>query len=180
MEIMINGLNCYVKVYGKGQPIILLHGWGQTHAFWDNLIPILSNRFTVYTLDLPGFGFSQEASSIWLLKDYANFLHAFVMQYQIDAPILIGHSFGGKIAAQYANIFPTKKLIFYNTSGILPLSFQMRLFRRVVYLRRFIFPNQLYRFQSWIFKPQQYKNSMIVTTQRSQRMLSIFLVTSRI
>lgn len=41
---------------GQGVPLVLLHGWGFDHRIWHSILPDLTNHFTIYTVDLPGFG----------------------------------------------------------------------------------------------------------------------------
>ena len=171
----IQGLQCFIKIYGKGKPVILLHGWGQTYSFWESIVPLLSREYQVFVLDLPGFGYSQEPGTIWLIKDYATFLHSFVQYFKLFSPIIIGHSFGGRIAAYYTSEFPVAKLILYSASGLGGVSMSTHFYMIVVKLLKYIFPNQLYSFQSWIFKPEQYKNKNIVSTKRSKLMLEIYL-----
>jgi pimeloyl-[acyl-carrier protein] methyl ester esterase len=43
---------------GEGSPLVLLHGWGFDSAIWDPLLPFLQEKYTVYSVDLPGFGFT--------------------------------------------------------------------------------------------------------------------------
>lgn len=178
MKIQVNNLEIFYQVYGKGdKAILLLHGWGQSHAFWTSAHKEFSKGYRVYILDLPGFGLSQEPPNIWLIKDYANFIHAFVTEVKINNPIIIGHSFGGRIATIYATKYPTEKLILYSNGGILQKSIHTFIFKHIInQTGKYLFPNQLYKIHTTFFKPKQYQNKVIIERKRSRRILDIYTV----
>lgn len=106
----------YVQ-YGTGKDVVLLHGWGQNIQMMDPLGKLLKNcKITI--LDLPGFGSSMEPSFAYNISDYASLLHEFLKELKIDNPILIGHSFGGRIAIYYASIYPVSKLVLFGSPFI--------------------------------------------------------------
>lgn len=113
-ELKIN----YLKV-GEGKPIILLHGWCQNLNTFEGLIDVLKTKYTVYAIDLPGFGFSDEPEDPWSVKDYSNFLDKFCTDLKIHRPIILGHSFGGRIAIKYAsNNSKIRRLILVDSAGL--------------------------------------------------------------
>ena len=65
----------------------------------------LSRNNRVIIIDLPGFGESPEPDSIWTLYDYAKAINELLTGINVNNPILIGHSFGGKISLLYASIY---------------------------------------------------------------------------
>lgn len=105
--------NINYKEYGnkEGQAIVFLHGWGQNIKMMEPIANpfVKTNRLII--LDLPGFGDSEEPSSTWTLQDYAEMLHDLLEHLNITNPILVGHSFGGKISILYASQYKTKKLV---------------------------------------------------------------------
>lgn len=108
----------YIKE-GFGPPIIFLHGWGSNLGTFDNVVPSLVLMYTVYRIDLPGFGMSDELHSPFALDDYVKFLGAFLKRFEIIDPILIGHSFGGKVIIRYASTNTNyQKLILIASAGI--------------------------------------------------------------
>ena len=119
-KITVIGIKTFYIKSGQGKDtIILLHGWGQTHAFWKDAIEKLSMDYCVVSLDLPGFGESQEPTENWKLEDYAKFVYMFTIKLKISHPIIIGHSFGGRIALMYSSLhFPIKKLVLYSSGGL--------------------------------------------------------------
>ena len=71
-EVTIDGLHIFYQEFGKGNNnLLLLHGWGQSHAFWKDVIDRLSNDYHIYVLDFPGFGVSQEPPETWSLNEYS-------------------------------------------------------------------------------------------------------------
>lgn len=93
------------------QPLVFLHGWGQNIQM---MMPVANNFVKtnrVIVIDLPGFGSSSEPTTPYHLIDYVNVLKTLFDNLNIDNPILIGHSFGGKLSLLYASMYKTKKLI---------------------------------------------------------------------
>ena len=115
------------KVKGFGYPLILLHGWQMHKETFDSLARDLSADFKVYQIDLPGFGLSV-ASEALSVEAYADVIHGFISKYETLHPIILGHSFGGRIAICYACKYPIKKLILVGVPGIRkPLNWYRRI-----------------------------------------------------
>jgi haloacetate dehalogenase len=57
-QVDVQGLSLALKVAGRGTPMLLLHGFPQTHRMWRDVAPRLCERFTTYCFDLPGYGAS--------------------------------------------------------------------------------------------------------------------------
>ncbi len=108
-----NNIKVNYKEYGKkdGKPIIFLHGWGQNIEMMEPIAKPFSKKYNVLILDLPGFGLSPEPKEAWTLYDYADMVNFFVKELKMNNPILIGHSFGGKISLCYALKYKTNKLV---------------------------------------------------------------------
>ncbi len=115
-----DNLNINYQIYGKGQPLILLHGWGVNFHTFDYLIDYLKNDFTIFAIDLPGFGQSNEPKNSYNLSNYVNFLRTFIIELQIENPIILGHSFGGRVAIKYVASTSNRvsKLILVDSAGI--------------------------------------------------------------
>ena len=117
--IKLNDLNVYYEKSGKhGKDVILLHGWGQNTVMMDYIAQFLKEHFVVYNLDLPGFGKSDEPKSAYSIDDYVELLKEFVDLNKIDNPILIGHSFGCRIALLYAYKYPVNKMVLTGAAGV--------------------------------------------------------------
>lgn len=81
--------------------IIILHGWGHNGQLWQGLADKFQDAIS---LDLPGFGTEPLVSDDWDIPDYAKWVEKRISKYK-DV-ILIGHSFGGRIAAEIASENP--------------------------------------------------------------------------
>lgn len=152
----------YVQ-YGTGKDVVLLHGWGQNIQMMDPLGKLLKNcRITI--LDLPGFGSSMEPSFAYNISDYANLLHEFLKELKIDNPILIGHSFGGRIAIYYASIYPISKLVLFGSPFIKREndSLKLKVFKR---LKKIKFLNNFAEVMKNHIGSEDYKNASGVMRQ---------------
>lgn len=114
----IKDLNINYVQYGKGSDIVLLHGWGQNLEMMDPIGKNLDDNFKITILDLPGFGSSEKPNFAYTINDYTEFLHEFLKSLDIKNPILIGHSFGGRIAINYSAIYPVNKLVLFGSPFI--------------------------------------------------------------
>ncbi|MGN1379222.1 MAG: alpha/beta fold hydrolase [Bacilli bacterium] len=91
--------------------IVLLHGWGQNIEMMDMIGHPFEKDFRIIVLDFPGFGKTPEPDSFWSTTDYAKCLHQFLTNLKVKNPILIGHSFGGRVAISYAAIYGAQKVV---------------------------------------------------------------------
>lgn len=117
MTVNINDLNINYIQYGEGKDVVLLHGWGQNIAMMQPLGNELKNcRITI--LDFPGFGESEEPKEVWTVGAYSDFLETLLEKLKIKKPIIIGHSFGGRVAIHYASNHPVQKLVLFGSPCI--------------------------------------------------------------
>ena len=116
----VKGIPSHYKKTGSGPVVLLLHGWGGNLEVFQKIHTALASDFTVYSLDLPGFGKTKTPDTVWGVAAYTDWLHAFILSESIDNPILLGHSFGGRISILYASKYPVAKLILANSAGIKP------------------------------------------------------------
>ena len=112
MEKIIKDVKVNYTFYGEGtDTIVLLHGWGQNIEMMKPIGDNLRTEFKILILDLPGFGKSEEPKTDWLLNDYVEVIHELIEEEKIENPILVGHSFGGKLSILYASKYNVKKLV---------------------------------------------------------------------
>ena len=91
---------------GSGQPIVLLHGLASTSHIWDLVAPILTNDFSVVALDQRGHGLSEKPDHGYDFASMTADLHGFINALELDKPLIIGHSWGGSVALEYAVTHP--------------------------------------------------------------------------
>ena len=84
---------------------------------FQNLYNDLKNHYEVYAIDLPGFG-DEPIDKPLVLDDYVEFVRNFILSKKIDEPILIGHSFGGRVTIKYACKYEVNKIALVSTPGI--------------------------------------------------------------
>ncbi len=94
MYIHINRQILYYEKTGQGRPILLLHGNGEDHTIFDELIPLLEKTNTVYAIDSRGHGASNPTDD-YHYADMADDIAEFITSLEIEAPILYGFSDGG-------------------------------------------------------------------------------------
>jgi len=101
-------------------PVIILHGWGQNSGLWLPLAKKLSENFRLYLLDLPGFGGTKNLADGSGIPEYVKFVENFVAKNNLKKITLIGHSFGGQVAADFALHHPEllSRLILINAATV--------------------------------------------------------------
>lgn len=118
--IKLNGVNIHYRQSGSGSPVILMHGWGCDLDALSLFERVGSEHNAVYNIDLPGFGRSDEPPTPWGVEDYTAMLEDFVRTLGLDNPVLLGHSFGGRIAILYASRNPVRRLVLVDAAGVKP------------------------------------------------------------
>jgi len=109
----------FVKV-GSGPALLLLHGLGCDHTTWEPVIDALARRYTVIAPDLLGHGLSAKPRADYSVGGYANGMRDLITLLGIDKVTVVGHSFGGGVAMQFAYQFPerTERLILVASGGL--------------------------------------------------------------
>lgn len=121
MQIVVDGLITSYDLRGKGQLILLLHGWGDSLKGMSNLAKNLSDSYSVLSLDLPGFGSTQPPAAVWDLDDYARFVDMFLTKLGQPQPYaVVGHSNGGALAVRAVSleVLRPQKLVLLAASGV--------------------------------------------------------------
>lgn len=102
--------------YGEGKnTLVFLHGWGQNIEMMKPIGDKLQKNNRIIIVDLPGFGMSNEPNEIWTMYDYAECINKLLKSLKVENPIMIGHSFGGKISLIYASKYKTDKLVLFGS-----------------------------------------------------------------
>ena len=124
MIIDINGIKTNYIKEGDGEAVMLLHGWGSNIKLFNGIIKLLSKKYTVYALDMPGFGESDEPKEAWNVDNYVDFVLDFLKKMNISSAHLLGHSFGGRVIIKMVTRKPVGfkplKLMLVDSAGIKP------------------------------------------------------------
>ncbi|MBI5358691.1 alpha/beta hydrolase [Candidatus Amesbacteria bacterium] len=124
MQKIISGQLVNYEVIGKGKDLLILHGWGGSLVEWQTIAESLSLRYRVWRLDFSGFGGSPKPSSDWSIYEYVDFVNEFLKEFNIKNPVVMGHSFGGRVAL----FLKAQKLILVDAAGIEFKSLKARVF----------------------------------------------------
>jgi pimeloyl-ACP methyl ester carboxylesterase len=111
----------YVKT-GSGPALLLLHGLGCDHTTWLPVIDALARRYTVIAPDLLGHGASDKPRADYSVGGFANGMRDLLTVLGVDKATVVGHSFGGGVAMQFAYQFPerTERLVLVGSGGLGP------------------------------------------------------------
>lgn len=119
-EIELEGVRVAMEVTGSGRPLILMHGWGCDHSTVRSIAATAALTHTVYNIDFPGFGASEEPAEVWGIERYTRLIEALVKAEHLESPVLVGHSFGGRVAILFASRNKADKVILVDAAGIKP------------------------------------------------------------
>lgn len=115
-----NGVDMLYTVEGEGSPVVLMHGWGCNHTTVESIAAVCRKAHKVYNVDFPGFGASTEPDAVWGVEEYTQIIERLVEKEEIENPILIGHSFGGRVAIVYASRNSVDKVVLVDAAGVKP------------------------------------------------------------
>ena len=93
---------------GGGPRVVLVHGIGSSGAAWNNVISDLAKNFTPITIDQRGHGESGHPDHGYLYADYIGDLEAVLDYFEMDRPLIVGHSLGGIVALWWAARHPDR------------------------------------------------------------------------
>jgi len=114
----INGLKLSYQFYGKGFPIIFIHGYGAKKEIWKTQVADISKKFQTITFDLRGTGESDRPNIPYTMKMLAEDVKGLMDFIGIEKVHLVGRSFGGMIAQHFVLQYPEKveKLVLIATN----------------------------------------------------------------
>jgi pimeloyl-ACP methyl ester carboxylesterase len=102
----LEGVWIRYDVIGAGPAVVLVHGWLSSSRIWEQLAGRLAQRFTVYTLDLSGFGESDKPLSGYGIRNGSRLLYAFCAHFGLTRANVIGHDLGGAMTVKLAADHP--------------------------------------------------------------------------
>ena len=108
--LLVNGLRIHYLHWNLGvgeRPVILLHGLASNARIWDLVAPYLVDAgLTLYAPDTRGHGLTDPAEDGYDTNTFIGDLAAFIRANDLERPVMVGHSWGGMLALEYAARFP--------------------------------------------------------------------------
>lgn len=108
----------FFREKGHGIPVVLIHGFCETHEIWNGFDDQLAKDYRVISIDLPGFGKSVLPQIPFTIDDIARLMINWLNSQKIENPILIGHSLGGYVILAMAeqDISFNRNLVLFHSS----------------------------------------------------------------
>jgi 3-oxoadipate enol-lactonase len=106
--VLINGSRLHYESFGRGQPIVFVHGWLGSWRYWVPVMQDLSVEYRTYALDLWGFGDSAKELEQYAVETYVEMLVAFMDELGIWKAPLVGHTLGAAVVAELAARYPDR------------------------------------------------------------------------
>ena len=106
-KTLVNGILIHYVLGGKGDPIVLFHGWPETWYEWRHIIPeLIANNYTVIAPDMRGLGDSEKPQTGYDKKTVAEDIYQLVKNLGYSKIYLVAHDWGGPVAYSYAVAHP--------------------------------------------------------------------------
>jgi len=119
----VNGIKICYEIKGEGEPVILVHGFGDRKEHWRAQFGELSEHFQVIRFDNRGAGKSDRPDGVYSMELFADDINGLLDYLNLKKTHIIGHSLGGMIVQNFVLKYPkrTKKIVLINTiAGIVP------------------------------------------------------------
>lgn len=122
MIVNIDGTDINYEVSGEGKDVLVLHGWGANIPAVTPIVNSLFGKMRVWAIDFPGFGKSAMPPENWDIYNYADLVKKFAEKMEIKNPVLIGHSFGGRVCIILAGkkMLDINKIVLVDAAGVKP------------------------------------------------------------
>jgi pimeloyl-ACP methyl ester carboxylesterase len=119
-EITVHGRLVKYRIGGEGPLVLLIHGMAGSASTWKQVMPALSERFTVLAPDLLGHGDSEKSKGDYSLGAMASTLRDLIVALGYKRATVVGQSYGGGIALQFAYQYPERceRLVLVNAGGL--------------------------------------------------------------
>ena len=117
-KTIVNGILMHYVIGGKGDPVVLLHGWPETWYEWRHIIPqLIDNNYTVIAPDMRGFGDSEKPQIGYDTKTVAEDIYQLVKKLGNSKIYIVAHDWGGPVAYSYAAAHPqdVRKMVILDT-----------------------------------------------------------------
>jgi len=126
LELKIGKRQAHYLKAGSGPPVVLIHGGASDSNDWAETMTALSQYYSLYALDMLGYGLSDRDKTSYYLSEFVDFALGFIQTLGLDsaALALVGHSLGGRICLEIALQHPEKvrRLVLIDTVGFARLA----------------------------------------------------------
>lgn len=104
---------------GKGNTVVLLHGFLENSTMWKYLAPVLAKKNRVVCIDLLGHGQTDCLGYVHTMEDMADAVHQVLSELKIRKAVFVGHSMGGYVSLAFAELYPEfmKGLVLLNSTS---------------------------------------------------------------
>lgn len=106
--VIINRQVVHYEVFGRGRPVLFLHGWLGSWRYWYPTMEAVADHFRTYSFDFWGFGDSRGHSGKQSIREYSDQVVRFLDTLGIEQVQLVGHSMGGMVAMKMALDHPER------------------------------------------------------------------------
>lgn len=104
--VLVDGRLVHYETFGRGEPIILVHGWLGSWRYWVPVMEDVAQEYRTYALDLWGFGDSDKSRDQYDVQSYVAMLTAFMDELGIDEASLVGHTLGAAVVTELTSQHP--------------------------------------------------------------------------
>jgi haloacetate dehalogenase len=135
IDVEVDGCTIHAVIGGSGPPLLLLHGFPQTHVCWHKVAPQLAERCTVVAADLRGYGDSSKPDggpdhSAYSKRQMAADMAALMDRLGFPAFAAAGHDRGGRVVQRLAQDFPDR-VARIAVLDIIPMTLEPEMFKKV-------------------------------------------------
>lgn len=106
--VVIENQVVHYEVFGRGRPVLFLHGWLGSWRYWYPTVEVMAEQFRTYSFDFWGFGDSRRTNVSESIQNYSSQVVNFLDALGIDRILLVGHSMGGMVALKTAIDYPQR------------------------------------------------------------------------
>lgn len=106
MTTTYKGVPIFYTETGKGDTLVLLHGFLENSTMWAAFIPELSKTHRVICIDLLGHGRTPSIGYIHTMREMAEVVHVVLLELEVHTSTIIGHSMGGYVGCAFAKAYP--------------------------------------------------------------------------
>ena len=106
--VVIDGKPVHYEVFGRGKPVLFLHGWLGSWRYWVPVMESISDKHRAYALDFWGFGESDKSKPNYRVSDYVILVNTFLDSLGVENSTVVGHALGASVALEYAIWYPER------------------------------------------------------------------------